>query len=156
MTIQDTGKIKQQPVTTNMTTEELKKYRETVREARQGNTGSFDYEDAWRGRCFQTEQRPLSDEIPLKPTKESNMQYVPTSAKAELIIKWTNSIEKLEKQIEKIKADKTLSTADRQKKIARRLEIIANYRASIKQTKEYMEFIANRDREILNKFMKQK
>ncbi len=66
------------------------------------------------------------------------MSYTPRE-KIALIQKWYESIEKLKQQIEKLKEDKNLSVAERQKKIAKRLDIIDGYEFSIKQAKEYLE-----------------
>jgi len=63
----------------------------------------------------------------------------PISTKQELIKKWTCSIAKLNQQIAQLQADKTLSVAERQRKIARRQEIINGYKFSIEQAKEYLE-----------------
>ena len=75
-----------------------------------------------------------------KSQKVTIMTYIHTPREKEAMIqKWYESIEKLKQQIEKLKEDKNLSVAERQKKIAKRLDIIDGYEFSIKQAKEYLK-----------------
>lgn len=161
MTILDTTKIKQRPVTDSMTPEQLKQYKQDLREAQRGNTcATFDYSSAWRGHSFFTTPKPMSDDLTYPPIKHKVQEAYPmpynAHNKAELIRKCKSSIAKLEQQIEKIKTDKTLSVADKQRKIAKRMEIIDNYRLSIKQAQEYINYENQRNKEMLDKYMKTK
>lgn len=160
MTIHNTSKIMQRPVTDGMTHEQLKQFRETVREAQHGNCPyEIDFADAWRGRSYCVGPKTMSDYIPPKfnnEQKEVMMPDMPTTAKAEQIKKWAASIDKLEAQIEKLRDDKTLSVAERQQKIQRRLNIINDYKYSIKMAKEYLDRRARNDKELYAKFMKTK
>lgn len=59
--------------------------------------------------------------------------------KMELVTKYRNAIEKLNQQICKIQSDGTLTDAERQKKIARRMDIIDGYTLSIQKAEEYIQ-----------------
>ena len=143
MTIHDTQKIKQRPVTAEMTPAQIKNYKREVREEQHGNTGTVDYRDAWNGRSYSTPVQPLSDFVPPKfnthPSQEVSSMTQTSQFKTELIQKWKNSIEKMKEQITKLQNDKSLSVAERQKKIARRIDIINDYEFSIKQAQEYID-----------------
>ncbi len=83
------------------------------------------------------------------------MPYNPQT-KAELIQRYKLSIAKLEDQIEKLHTDKTLSVAERQKKIARRVEIINDYKISIKQAQDYIDREYAKAKQIQERYSKQK
>ena len=160
MTIFNTKSIRQRPTTDGMTPEQLKEFYETAREARRGTCGGLlEQMNAGHVHSYFTQPKPLSDYLTYysdKKQKEYPMTDIPASNKSELIKKWTASIDKLEAQIEKIKKDQTLSVADRQKKIARRLDIIKDYRFSIDQTKAYLAARSQKSQELYNRFFKTK
>ena len=80
----------------------------------------------------------------------------PKSTKKELIQKWKESVHKLEQQIVKLQEDNTLSVAERQKKIARRYEIIADYEFSIAQAEDYLRRESQRTARLYEEYMKKK
>lgn len=80
----------------------------------------------------------------------------PTRNKEILINKWTESIHKLEHQIKLIQKDPELSVAERQKKIAKRQEIIENYKFSIRQAREFLDRESAKSRFLYNKYSKTK
>ena len=59
--------------------------------------------------------------------------------KMELVTKYRNAVEKLNQQIRKIQSDDTLTDAERQKKIAHRMDIIDGYTLSIQKAEEYIQ-----------------
>ncbi len=59
--------------------------------------------------------------------------------KMELVTKYRNAVEKLNQQIRKIQSDGTLTDAERQKKIAHRMDIIDGYTLSIQKAEEYIQ-----------------
>ena len=75
------------------------------------------------------------------------LKKFPESSKTELIHKWRARIETMSRQIKAIRKDSSLTDEEKKKKIARRLEIIANDQHSIQQTVEYL---AHRDDPVKN------
>ena len=141
---------KQRPVTDSMTNEQKKMHDIEVREARYANgISSVDYSYARGGRSIYVEPKPMSDDLsywpPMKQEVNLNEQEAismlpyTTQPKAELIQKWNLAIDKLQGQIKVLQNDKTLSVAEKQKKIARRLEIISDYQDSIRRAQEFIE-----------------
>lgn len=72
------------------------------------------------------------------------------------IRKWVSAIEKLEQQIELLKADQSLSVIERQKKIARRMDIISNYKFEIRQAQDYIDLQNKKTAEIYERDSKTK
>ncbi|MBR2286005.1 MAG: hypothetical protein IJ866_00905 [Alphaproteobacteria bacterium] len=160
MTIFNTDSIRQRPTTDGMTPEQLKEFYKTAREARRGTCGGLlEQMNAGHVHSYFTQPKPLSDYLtyyPDKKQKEYPMADIPSSNKRELINKYYAAIDKLEAQIKKLQDDKTLSVAERQKKIARRLDIIKDYRFSIENAKQYLAAREKKDQELYNKFFKTK
>ena len=154
----------QKPVTEGMTPEELREYQESVREARYGNPPN-----AWD--CFpasgiskKVETHPMSDDLgyglPHENEKikqqEDHEVLSGRQNKPKQIKKWKQAIAKLLAQIEKIQADMTISTLEKQRKIARRQEIIENYKQDILSAMEYIEYQNKKSREIYKDHTKSK
>lgn len=159
MCLHDVTKIKQRPLTDSMTPEELKQYEQEVREARYANPAT--HKQGKYVRWVRVEPKPMSDYLTYKPRQHKSQEVFPmmfasTQTKTELIKKWTESISKLRKQIEVLSQDTCLSVAERQKKIARREEIIKDYEFSIKQAREYLDAWKQHVQEINNQMYKSK
>ena len=158
--------MKQKPITDGMTDEQKREYAKYVREQQRGNV-----DNPWTAMPYVNSG--ISRHIPKKPMSDDlgDGQYAlgeqvrrreereilaARQNKLQLIAKWQMSIEKLTAQIEKIKSDATLSTADKQRKIARRLEIIEHYKNNIAQAQEFIEYQNTKARKIYDKYMKAK
>ena len=152
----------QKPITEDMTPERLDKYNKMVHDEQLGNTPNpwpnMPY--VWGGKSYHVTQKPMSDELKCDSNRSNKAEEIESlnvcQNKTKLIEKWKQSIKKLTAQIEEIKADQTLAEDDRQRKIARRTEIINNYKQSIKRETEFIQSQRNMMREVYEKHMKQK
>ena len=76
--------------------------------------------------------------------------------KSKQIEKWKDAINKLRAQIKVIQEDKNLTTIEKQRKIARRQELIENYKQDIYITTEYLRCRAAKEKEISDQYAKLK
>ena len=93
------------------------------------------------------EDKPLSDTLSYgsesqnrKIERQETMFLLGSRAnKREQIARWTAHIEELSKQIEEIKIDNSLSEEEKQRKINRRLEIIALHKHTIADAQMFLD-----------------
>ena len=140
-------KIKQQPVTANMTPEQLREYKEAVREAQHGNASNIWDIVPGHGFSGKVSAKTMSDDLNDAGSKHNDSvkrveDYWIMNAhsdKAEQIRRWSGNIKELQEQVKKITNDQYMDRAEKEKKIKIRLNIITDLRDSIRRANEYLE-----------------
>ena len=164
MTLHNTSKIKQRPVTDGMTDEELARYKKEVHEARRGNTDNIWDTPVGFGASYCVEPKPLSDDLKYggfkKEERKREHEEMEVLAehkdKHELIKKWKEYVEKQKNRIKQIEADKTLPVLTKQKKIQACLDKISEYQQSIKNTEDFLAQKSAEERARYEQYMKTK
>ena len=147
MTLQNTSKIKQRPVTDGMTDAELQEYKKAVREEQYGNVGGSVWDPPFVfDASYRVEEKPLSDDLgygrfnkeEYKRQKEEMEVLAGYQNKRKLIEKWKEYIEKMNNRIKQIQADNTLPVLTKQKKIQNCLNCIEEYKRSIEHAEKFL------------------
>lgn len=153
----------QRPVTEGMNAKQIREFYERVREEKLGNPAN-----AWDivpgGASYKIEDKPLSDDLRYEYSANEGREMAKQDLeilaerndKSKQILKWIRSVEKLTAQIKVIEADTTMSVADKQRKIARRQEIINGYNHDIEEALDFIAKEKAKNRELFAKYQKTK